>query len=272
MKRILGFLSWHKRRKKVFRADILECLEADLNAQEPDHLMLGGDLTNLGMEQEFIRAKSWIERQKYSETTCLIPGNHEAYGREFELYMERHWKDWIPGGTFPFVRKFGPVAVVGVSSAIRTPPFMAVGRVGEAQCLELRTHLAELGRQGLWRVVMVHHPPQQGACAARRALLDGGTFRSAIAQSGAELILHGHTHHAHEAELQGAEREVPVLGVAAASSGGGNGHLPPAEYLLIDAPENGAFIHWHRRRFQPESSRFETVAEGRRNRGGGNSG
>jgi hypothetical protein len=37
------------------------------------------------------------------------------------------------GTPFPFVRRRGPLALIGVSSAVPTPPLMATGRLGRAQ-------------------------------------------------------------------------------------------------------------------------------------------
>ena len=39
----------------------------------------------------------------------------------------------VDGAPFPFVRRRGPLALIGVSSAVPTPPLMATGRLGRAQ-------------------------------------------------------------------------------------------------------------------------------------------
>ena len=51
-----------------------------------------------------------------------------------------HWGDYMrgdDGGTFPFVRRRGPLALIGLSSAVPTPPFLATGRLGDAQLQKL---------------------------------------------------------------------------------------------------------------------------------------
>ena len=73
-----------------------------------------------------------------------------------------------PPTAFPFVRRFGDVALIALSSAIPTMPFMAAGRLGSAQRALLSVALEELGRQGLFRVVLIHHPPLAGQAGWRR--------------------------------------------------------------------------------------------------------
>src|SRR5262249_58516195 len=60
---------------------------------------------------------------------------------------------------FPFVRRRGPVAIVGVSTACPMPPFYAAGRAGRRQLDALRARLVELQADGMFRVVLLHHPP-----------------------------------------------------------------------------------------------------------------
>ena len=45
---------------------------------------------------------------------------------------------------FPFVRRRGPLALIGLSTAVPTPPFMATGRLGEAQLARLGETLVAL--------------------------------------------------------------------------------------------------------------------------------
>src|SRR5262249_61897634 len=70
----------------------------------------------------------------------VVPGNHDAYGAAAALHRDRHWLPYMSGdaqegrnsaGAFPYLRRRGPVALIGVSTAIATPPFMATGMAGE---------------------------------------------------------------------------------------------------------------------------------------------
>jgi 3',5'-cyclic AMP phosphodiesterase CpdA len=126
--------------------------------------------------------------------------------------------DGEKAAAFPFVRRRGPVAIVGVSSAVPTRPLMATGEIGARQAAALEALLAGLKDEGLFRIVLVHHSPVAGSTSWYRRLVDAPRFRRALAASGAELVLHGHNHRTTLARLPGPDGPVPVVGVAAASA------------------------------------------------------
>ena len=144
-KRVLGYVNWHRGRKLVHRRDILDVLTRDLVERQPDHIAVTGDLVNLGLPEEFLLAAEWLHHLGPPDRVTAIPGNHDAYVR---LHPERgtgHWRPFMeaneagealirtPPTAFPFVRRFGDVALVALSSAIPTMPFIAAGRLGSAQ-------------------------------------------------------------------------------------------------------------------------------------------
>ena len=65
----------------------------------------------------------------------------------------------------------------------------------------------------LFRVVILHHPPEDHPTIHRKALQDRILFREVLARTGAELILHGHQHHSHFGSIPGPIGKIPVLGV-----------------------------------------------------------
>jgi 3',5'-cyclic AMP phosphodiesterase CpdA len=94
--------------------------------------------------------------------------------------------------------------------------------------------LDKAARRGLFRVVMIHHPPVRGAVAQHARLFGIGNFQSTIARHGAELILHGHSHDPTLNWIGGkADRPVPVVGVAAGGQGIGGAH-PAAQWNLFE--------------------------------------
>ena len=135
-KRALGYLNWTRNRHKYHRREVLDALVADMQAQRPDHIAVTGDLVNLALEAEFAPAKAWLESVGTPQQVTVVPGNHDAYVRAtrhrfagaFEQYLRG---DAAADGTpFPFVRRRGPLALIGVSSAVPTLPLMATGRLG----------------------------------------------------------------------------------------------------------------------------------------------
>ena len=112
------------------------------------------------------------------------------------------------------------MALIGLASGVPRAPFIASGRLGHVQRDALEAMLAATGREGMVRVVMLHHPPRITDPGGHigRGLSDHGAFAEAIRRHGAELILHGHNHKASVAHLDGPRKPVPVVGVPSASA------------------------------------------------------
>ena len=153
-KRLLGWLSWHVRRSRVHRPDVLDALIEDLQRVAPDQIVVTGDLTNVACEQEFVAARAWLHRIGKPERVSIVPGNHDAYA---PIARERSWDHWseflrsdpLPGadaaqGGFPTLRVRGAAAFVGLSSAEPTALGLATGTLGEAQLARLEAMLAGL--------------------------------------------------------------------------------------------------------------------------------
>ena len=135
--------------------------------------------------------------------------------------------------SFPYLRIRGQLALIGATSARATAPFMANGFFREDQAHRLGAILDTAGKRGLFRVVMIHHPPVRNAVPQHKRLFGIGNFQNMVRRHGAELVLHGHSHlpslHLHRRHAG----QVPVVGVAAAGQAPG-GTKPAAQYNLID--------------------------------------
>jgi 3',5'-cyclic AMP phosphodiesterase CpdA len=226
-KRAFGLLSYHVRRKQRYRPEIAARVLDDLVAIAPDHVAITGDLTHMGLAAEVVEAALWLARIGPPERVTLVPGNHDAYGAARDHEVMDAWRPYLNSdaalalgavAVFPSVRVRGPVALVGLSSAIPTRVHLATGRVGEAQLARLADVLSDLAARGLCRVVLVHHPPTRKDVSWRRRLLDGPALCALLARAGAELVLHGHTHRAVRDAIPSAHGDIPVLGVPATSS------------------------------------------------------
>ena len=237
-KRALGWLSWRLRRRHHHRPEVLEALAADLRAAAPDHAVVTGDVTNVACEHEFEQALAWLARLGGPERLSVIPGNHDAYvavprERSLDLWREYLASDGESRVEFPAVRIRGGFAIVGVSSAHPTAPFLAQGSVGAAQLERLERRLVELSDTSLCRVVLIHHPVTEGAVSPRRALTDADRLRGVLARAGADLVLHGHGHRTLFGSIPGPEGPIPVVG---ARSGSDASPRPDktAQYHLYD--------------------------------------
>jgi 3',5'-cyclic AMP phosphodiesterase CpdA len=237
-KRVLGWLHWRRTRHLIHRTEQLDLVVRDLKAQAPDHVAVTGDLVNIALAAEFPQARAWLDTLGAPHDVTLVPGNHDAYVRAALAAHAIHWGDFMRDDEaaagalqFPFVRRRGPLAIIGLSSAVATAPFMATGRLGAEQIARLEEVLARLA--GHLRVVLVHHPPGRSRSGRLKRLTDAAALRAALARHGAELVLHGHDHiHALD-WLEGPRGRIPALGVPSASAGVVDGHdVEPAAYNL----------------------------------------
>lgn len=249
-KRITGYINWRRHRRSNLHEGIIDAVVADLKAAQPDHIAVSGDLMNLALSGEIELSRLWLEALGAPDDVSVVPGNHDAYVPRALDKACAAWGPWMHGdgmeeparrGSFPFMRVRGPVALIGVSSARATAPFMASGFFGEGQAERLGHLLDEADAQGLCRVVVIHHPPVRGADPAHKRLLGIGRFQKVMRRHGAELVLHGHTHLPTTHRIDGHNRDIPVIGVAAAGQAP-KGKRPPGQYNLFEiAGEAGAW-------------------------------
>jgi 3',5'-cyclic AMP phosphodiesterase CpdA len=224
-KRLTGYLNWQRRRRFIHDAGVLAKIVADLKAQQPDHIAVTGDLANIALPEEFARGRVWMESLGDPQRVSLVPGNHDAYVRGWLGFAAREWGAYMNGNDgasgFPYLRRRGPLALIGLSTAVPTALGLATGRLGGAQLAALSEMLAALKRENLFRVVLIHHPP---VSAARwyKLLIDAAALLRVIAAHGADLLLHGHDHLAMLNWLEGpGGTRVPAVGVPSASAAPG---------------------------------------------------
>lgn len=242
-KRMTGYLNWRMKRGIRLGEDVLAQITDHLRASRPDLTAVTGDLVNLGLDAEFRQSRAWLKRIGPSKSVSVVPGNHDAYVRGAREKALTAWGRYATGhrldeNPFPFIKHSQFVAMVGCSSAVATPPFIAAGHFDKGQAERLETILKSLGDAGIFRVVLIHHGPQEELTSRRRGLWGASRFRDVIARVGAELVLHGHEHESIVSAIRGPELDVPVVGVASASSVPG-GHHPPARYNLFEIDRAG---------------------------------
>ncbi len=223
---------------------------ADIKTQAPDHILVSGDLINIGLPQEYRAALAWLNTIGPPDRVSVVPGNHDAYLAAQATTGLALWSAFmtddafgrsldIPraatsGGPFPFVRQRGRLVIIGVNSGVETRLGSATGKVGDAQLTSLSRILKKARDLGLVRIVMIHHPPVTGLAPPQRALIDHVALGEVFACAGAELVLHGHNH----TMTQRMHLGTPILGVASASARATHGQEPSARYHLIT-------VDWH---------------------------
>lgn len=245
-KRITGYINWRRNRRLNLDHGLIDRITDDMLEAAPDHIALTGDLVNLALDKEIEMARLWLESLGPADRVSVVPGNHDAYVPGALGRCCSAWAAYMTGddgtppkskggnGAFPYLRVRDQVAIIGVSSARATAPFMASGHFSKAQAKRLAKMLDATQEAGLFRVVMIHHPPVRGATNASKRLYGIGRFQKLIRKHGAELILHGHTHKPTVHRIDGPNGvSVPVVGVAAAGQSHGSAK-PPGHYNLFE--------------------------------------
>jgi 3',5'-cyclic AMP phosphodiesterase CpdA len=277
-KRVTGFLSWRLKRSKIHRIEVLDVLAKDLAAQQPDHVAVTGDLVNIALPAEFAQAHEFLKRIGPADKVTVVPGNHDAYVALPWIKAAGLWDEYMTGRhadggdrpprdvrDFPFVRRVGGMALIGVSTALPTRPFSAAGELGADQLQRLDAMLEQLGDAGAFRIVMIHHPPFGGGAYKRKSLRDAGPLAEIIQKRGCELMLHGHTHMSQLGRMKGPNTSVPVIGVPSASAVMTD-HRDPSRYHIYRLSRGeGADGAWSltvsMRELKPDGSGFQAIGE-----------
>jgi 3',5'-cyclic AMP phosphodiesterase CpdA len=240
-KRVLGYVNWQRNRSRFLNDSVIAAILTDMKVSNPDHVAVTGDLVNLSLDREIELARLWLEMLGNPHDVSVVPGNHDAYVPGALDRVCRAWGPWMGNDvegavdrhSFPYLRVRGKVALIGATSARATAPFMANGFFRAGQAHRLSGLLQATGRQGLFRVVMIHHPPVRNAVDQHKRLFGIGNFQNVVRGQGAELILHGHSHLPSLHWIDGKDFKVPVVGVAAAGQAPG-GRNPAAQFNMID--------------------------------------
>ncbi len=208
-KRLTGYANLVLRRGRIHRRDYLLSVLAAA-AEQSDHLVVTGDITNLSLEHEYEEARTLLAEAALRTEVTVVPGNHDIYlpsvheGRRFthhfRAFMESDLPELacdLPAGPFPSVKVRGPLAFIGVSSAIPRPPFVAAGYIGRPQIEALGRVLAHPAVRERTPIVLVHHPvidARPRIVQLRDGLVDAAALRAVLAELPRAVVLFGHLH------------------------------------------------------------------------------
>lgn len=271
-KRLLGYLSWSRRRRFEHRPEVLAALQRDLEQFSLDQLLVTGDLTHIGLPGEFRQARDWLQGLGSPRDVAVIAGNHDAsvaapWQETFAL-----WRDYMASDTpsrepdsldtlYPSLRERGDIAFIGLNTACPKPPLMATGTAGAEQLRRLPALLDTAHARGQFRVVYLHHSPLPGKDKWRKRLTDAAEVQAIIGSHGAELVLNGHGHRAHFDELDTIHGRAPLIAIPSASALGLHGGNP-ASYNCYEVEKTGT--GWRlvvrARDYQPASGEFTAGA------------
>ncbi|MFO0739008.1 MAG: metallophosphoesterase [Labilithrix sp.] len=211
-KRFTGLVNLRLKREHKHRPAHVQAVARAIAEAKVDHVVITGDLTNLALEQEFEAVVRLIEEDLGvpADHVTIVPGNHDLYTRgamraqRFTRFFAPYLVSDLPElaaeidlGRFPVVKLRGPLAIVGLSSAVPRPPLVASGELGMKQIEALARVLEhdEVKRRTL--ILAFHHPihnPSSRMKTLVEGLVDADDLADAISGVKTGLLLHGHLH------------------------------------------------------------------------------
>ena len=258
-KRLLGYLSWLRKRRHLYKPWVLDLALQNLRGLQIDHYVVTGDLTHIGLSSEFDQALQWLEQIGEAQDVTVIPGNHDLYvnGRWDRSFAK--WKTYLDSDlsyrgkqsegnnalkrleqAYPTVRLRNDIAFIGVSSVFAAPWFRATGVVSQPQLDRLKIILQNPELNQFCKVLLIHHPISTRYIASRKRLLNHQQLSQVLRNLPVHLVLHGHGHHScTETLISNQGMEIPVIG-AASSSSVDQSMERKAEFLVFDVSRSHA--------------------------------
>lgn len=271
-KRLTGYINLRFHRKSVHKPFVVEASLRELRKIGVDHVVVTGDVTNLALEREFELVRTVIDRElgMSPDDVSIVPGNHDTYTRgsfrtqRFAQTFASCMKSDIAvsDGPFPYVRLRGPVALIGLSTAVPRPPLVAAGEFGRRQLEALARVLEHPEVRTRTPVLLQHHPwhnPPKRLHRLLEGLYDAEEQAELLQPIERGLLLHGHLHRRVHRLLPTSAGHIDAVGATSASL------LHEREdrmagFNLYEVDENGVIRTISSHRYDSERGVFDDVA------------
>lgn len=154
-----------------------KCIEM-VNEENPDVVVITGDITDYGLASEFQGVKEELEG--ISSPYIVVPGNHDSRHEGYKKFENFFGKRFIS-------YKYGGYNFVGIDSS---EPDIDEGHVGREQLERLQNQLSPHS------IVFLHHHlvPIPNTGRERNVLLDAGEVLKILDMHKVPLVLNGHKH------------------------------------------------------------------------------
>lgn len=196
-------------------------LRALIDAQKPDVVVIGGDLTLRARHREFEQAKAWLSA--FRTQTLVLPGNHDLpyfnLIQRFRRPFHRFHKATGGSPLMPVVEGHGGL-VLGFNTARSWQPHLRWQEgTARRRDIEAASSLLSAAGPNSFKAVVAHHPlmPVPGLPRAR-PVRHAERAIEVFAACGVELVMIGHIHKSYLVESEIAGRTILVVGAPTALS------------------------------------------------------
>ena len=177
---------------------LVEAVEEEVDKLKPDLVVISGDFTQRARTEQFREACNFLEGMRDRGHEVLgVPGNHDVplYDvlRRFLSPLARY-RRFIDETLCPFI-ELPDAAVLGINTA-RSLTFKD-GRMNKDQVQFIRDTFARTASEKM-RVIVTHHPlfALEVGGEVERAIGRQELALDAVEESGVDMVLAGHAHHA----------------------------------------------------------------------------
>lgn len=274
-KRFTGLVNLKVKREHKHRPGHVLAVARAVEEAKVDHVVITGDLTNLALEQEFEAVVKLLVKDVGFDPkdVTIVPGNHDLYTRgamkaqRFSKYFAAFLESDLPElavdidlGRFPVVKLRGPLAIIGLSSAVPRPPLVASGELGQKQIDALARILQHDEVKKRTPVLAFHHPihnPPSKLKTLVEGLVDADDLGEALATVPKGLLLHGHLHKRIQRAWPTRTGTLMSVGATSASLHHEDEHRM-AGFNVYEFDDAGELTDVAARIFEPESGTFRT--------------
>lgn len=217
---------------------VVEALVALAHQQQPDLVVLSGDITQRARPAQFRAAKAFVDR--LGAAVLAVPGNHDIALFDLWARLTRPYARYATafGADLEPVHSAPDLLVIGVNTtrAWRHKN----GEVSSAQIDRVAKLLSAAHPRQL-RVVVVHQPAAVIEAKDQRNLLRGHRAATGVwSVAGADLVMGGHIHLPYTLALPGLARRLWVVQAGTAVSSRTRSGAPNSVNILRWGEASGA--------------------------------
>jgi len=178
MMKIAHISDLHYSKSWMFLHDMLDRCIAMVNEENPDVVIVTGDVTDYGLRDEFEGVRKELDR--IESPYLIVPGNHDSRHEGYRKFEELFGKRF-------FTKDIGDYRFIGLDSS---EPDIDEGHIGRAQLEWLRQQLSPRS------IVFLHHHlvPIPYTGRERNVLADAGEVLKILDLHDVPLVLSGHKH------------------------------------------------------------------------------